>query len=329
MCGGFFKFDIGSMLMRASVAGLLAACALIGIPRLASELREYRKETQQPAPLAISAPPESRPVVSAAPVPKIPDLAALPKPAPTPKISDAAVLPKLAPVQRISMLPDFSPPARAGTRPATQANEAELIPAIQKELTRLSYYDGPITDQWTRPVRGAAREFLRKTGSRARHPQPTAGLLAMLQAAETVKEPVASPAEGAPAEQKPVPASGPSVKEMPSKQNAVPSESGAHRTESAKEAPAKQNAATPVPAAQNDDYLPPWMTAKTEQGRLASKSEAAHMDDPPEARRSQLSETPSGFDEPPKRRFHRRHARRHYVSHRGYYSRRRSNLFPF
>lgn len=39
------------------------------------------------------------------------------------------------------------------------ANEKDLILAIQLELTRLTYYGGPITRAWTEDVRGAVRKF--------------------------------------------------------------------------------------------------------------------------------------------------------------------------
>jgi hypothetical protein len=310
--------------MRASLAGLLAACALIGIPRLVSELREYRRESQKPAaPLAMNAPLESRPAISGAPTPKIADTAAPPKP---------------APVQLVAIQREPPPLAGAGAKSSSLAsppNEADLIPEIQKELTRLGLYDGPITDKWSRPVRSAAREFLRNTGNRSRHPQPKAGLLAMLKAAQIVKKQAATPPEGVRPEEKPVLISGPSVKELPPKPDATTLETGTYRAEGVKETPLKQNVPAPVPATQSDDYLPPWMTAKTDRARFASKSEAARSDEPAGATRPVLAEAPSSFDDPPKRRFHRRHhserlwkGRRHYVSHRGYYSRRRAYMFP-
>jgi hypothetical protein len=305
----FSKFDFGRVLMRASVAGLLAVCALIGIPRLVSELREYRSESQKPAPLAISAPPENRPAAIIAPPPKVPD---------------AAALPKQAPVQLVTQQRDSSPLPGVGAgakpaNPASQASEAELVAAIQKELTRLGLYDGPVTDKWSRPVRIAAAGFLRKAGSRTRHPQPTAGLLAMLKAAEPVKKQAASPPEAARSEEKTAVISRSSVKVPPPKQSIAALESADRWTEGVKETPLEQSAAAPVPAVQNDDYLPPWMTAKTDQAGFASRSEAARSDAPVVA--------PTGFDEATTRRFHRRrHTRRHYD---GYYGRRRASLFPF
>jgi peptidoglycan hydrolase-like protein with peptidoglycan-binding domain len=194
----------------------------------------------------------------------------------------------------------------------SQANEPELILAIQKELIRLNYYEGPITDKWSRPVRSAVRAFLRKTGGRARSPQPTAWLLTALQATESVKKQAPKAPEGARPEEKPIRPSEPVVVELPS----------------------QQNAAASVPAAQNDDYLPPWMTAKADQARFASNSEAARSDEPVEIRSPELGEAPSSFDDTSKRHLHRRrHAERlwkgRHVSHRGYYSRRRAFSFPF
>jgi hypothetical protein len=327
--------------MRASVAGLLAACALIGIPRLAGELREYRKERQKPPPVAISAVPESNPAVSTAPAPKVPDAAALPKPAPVPKVldtatlpmpapvpklaedaalpkpapipktADSAVLPKLAPVPLVSVQRDSSPPPGAGPKPPSQANEAELIPAIQKELARLNYYEGPITNSWRRPVRNAAREFLRKTGSPARNPQPTAGLLAALQAAEPLqKKQAATPPESTRPQEKPIRPSEPSVIVVP----------------------LQQNAATPVATVQNEDYLPPWMIGKADQARLTS--DAGHAGEAVETRSPELAEPPSSLGDTPKRHFRRRHHverhwKRRYLSNHGYYSHRRALSFPF
>jgi hypothetical protein len=287
----FSKFDFGRVLMRASVAGLLAACALFGIPRLVGELREYRQEMPRPAPLATSVPSESRPAASAAPIAKAPG---------------APVMPRQAPMQLISLQRDPSPPSGAVAKPAnppSPANEAELIPAIQQELIRLGLYDGPVTDKWSRPVRGAVREYLRKTGSPVRHPQPAAELLAALKTASPVKKPAASPPESARPEEKPIRSNGPAVKETPP----------------------KQSVAAPAPPAENDDYLPPWMRAKTDQTRFAANTEAARSDG--------RAEVPPSIDEAPKRHFHRRrHAERTWQGRRhygGYYSRRRTAFFPF
>jgi hypothetical protein len=238
-------------------------------------------------------------------------------------VPDAAALPKQAPVQLVAQQRDSSPlpgvGAGAPANPASQPGEAELVAAIQKELTRLGLYDGPVTDKWSRPVLIAAGRFLRKAGSRTRHPQPTTGLLAMLRAAEPVQKQAASPPEAARSEGKTVVISGSSVKVPPPKQNAAALESADHWTEGVKEIPLEQSAVAPVPGAQNDDYLPPWMTAKTDQAGFASRSEAARSDAPVVA--------PTGFDQASTRRFHRRrHTRRHYD---GYYARRRAFAFPF
>jgi hypothetical protein len=47
----------------------------------------------------------------------------------------------------------------SSTTNAHPANEENLILAIQEELGRLGYYDGPITKGWTEGVRGAVRKF--------------------------------------------------------------------------------------------------------------------------------------------------------------------------
>ena len=78
--------------------------------------------------------------------------------------------------------------SRASQAPALPANGKELISAIQKELSRLGYYDGPDSGRWSRAVRLGAREFIRRTGGRhERHPQPSLELLASLQAANLVE----------------------------------------------------------------------------------------------------------------------------------------------
>jgi hypothetical protein len=294
----FSKFDFGRVFMRASVAGLLAACALFGIPRLVGELREYWQERQKPVPVAISIPAESRAAANAAPIPKAPEALALPRPAPMQLVS----------LQRD---PPPLPAAGAGVKPASPASEAELVPAIQKELARLGYYDGPIMDKWSRPVRSAAREFFRKAGSRIRHPQPTAELLGALKAAAPVKKQAVNSPEALRADERPIRPSAPSTKET---------------------APQPSAAAQP-PATQNEDYLPPWMIGKTDRARFAAKSETGRFGAPAGATSRELAEAPSSFDEVPKRHFHRRrHAERPWKGRRhygGYYPRRRAMSFPF
>ncbi len=70
-------------------------------------------------------------------------------------------------------------PRGAVVAPAVPASEDELIVAIQKELARLGYYDGPITARWTNGVRSAVRRF---TGTK--RSKPSQRLLAALQAAK-------------------------------------------------------------------------------------------------------------------------------------------------
>src|SRR5215469_13792471 len=241
--------------MRASLAGLLAACALFGIPRLVGELREYRKDSPRPAPAIVSVPPESQPAANAAPLPKAPDAPAPPKQAPM-----------LVSLQRDASPPAAIPtptPAVAGTAPPSAPNsspvkETDLIPAIQKELTRLGLYDGPITDKWNRPVRSAARDFFRRTGTRVRSPQPTAELLAALHAADFAKKQAASPREDTRAGEKPAPAGGATIKVTAPDENAA-------TLLPATPVPAAPVPSVPVPAVTNQDYLPPWMTAQTDQ----------------------------------------------------------------
>ena len=63
--------------------------------------------------------------------------------------------------------------------PPLPANEEALIAAIQKELARTGFYNGPITSAWTDGVRGAVRKF---TGSGRTKPSPE--LLMSLRAAK-------------------------------------------------------------------------------------------------------------------------------------------------
>jgi hypothetical protein len=81
-----------------------------------------------------------------------------------------------------------APPSNAEKEPAVQANsatpsfpasEADLIVAIQQELARIGYYDGPITAGWTEGVRDAARKF-----SRSGRTKPSQQLLTALRAAK-------------------------------------------------------------------------------------------------------------------------------------------------
>ena len=65
---------------------------------------------------------------------------------------------------RHAEVPTFSaakePVVKASSKTnALPANEEDLILAIQQELARLGYRDGPITRAWTEGVRGAVRKF--------------------------------------------------------------------------------------------------------------------------------------------------------------------------
>ncbi len=133
----------------------------------------------------------------------------------------------------------------ASEAPALPGDGRELISAIQKELSRLGYYDGPNSGRWSKAVRHGVREFIRRTGGRhVHHPQPSLELLASLQAANLVE-----------LEAKPE------------------NSSDRHPIRQAELRPARSPveaiAATPQPA-QSDDYLPPWMTRHAS----AAKSEA-------------------------------------------------------
>ncbi|MGO9806685.1 MAG: hypothetical protein ACLPJW_20145 [Rhodomicrobium sp.] len=217
--------------MRTFFHFVFAIVTVFGLPRLANEYRSLQLEAKAP-PAIVTSPGaatdriEYRPAVNAGDLPRI-----------------ATPVEKLAAFQLVpvSLRPAEAPGVRASQAPALPANGKELISAIQKELSRLGYYDGPDSGRWSRAVRLGAREFIRRTGGRhERHPQPSLELLASLQAAHLVE-----------LEAKPENSSDP------------------HPIRQAESSPVEAIAATPQPA-QSDDYLPPWMTRHAS----AAKSEA-------------------------------------------------------
>jgi hypothetical protein len=75
------------------------------------------------------------------------------------------------------VLPDV-PAAGAIEPPAPQE---DIVIAIKRELSRLKLYDGPLSQYWNRPVRMAARKFVRQAGLRVRYGKPSQQLLRALE----------------------------------------------------------------------------------------------------------------------------------------------------
>ncbi|MGC1587183.1 MAG: peptidoglycan-binding domain-containing protein [Rhodomicrobium sp.] len=223
--------------MRTIFLSLLSLAALFGIPRLVNEYRAPQLEAKEAQ--AIAASPgtvshklETQSAAAAAPIPARPGAMPVERP----------VAVQLVPV---SLRPAEFSAVPASEAPALPGDGRELISAIQKELSRLGYYDGPNSGRWSKAVRHGVREFIRRTGGRhVHHPQPSLELLASLQAANLVE-----------LEAKPE------------------NSSDRHPIRQAELRPARSPveaiAATPQPA-QSDDYLPPWMTRHAS----AAKSEA-------------------------------------------------------
>ncbi len=298
--------------MRALLSIFFAACAVIGIPWVANEMRSGLQESGAPAPLAIGTPHQS-----------------LPAPIALPQLVSNATPDKKPPVQLVSLQRNQPAPLAAASRPASPG-EAELVSAIQKELARLDYYGGPITDRWNKSARLAARHFMRASGGRERNPRPTAELLAALQSTSSIQKQAASVRGQAQDDGKTVRSSEVPPKDMAPKKEVSP----------------KLSTRAPEPAAQNDDYLPPWMSQKAGRTRVSSKEDGRiSADAVPEAVERTAREAPEAEDESQTRRHHKRHrverpakSRGHYASYRGYRSfsgyggyayRGRSLLFPF
>ncbi len=213
--------------MRTISLSVLALVTAFGIPRLANEYRSLQLEAKaSPAivtsPGAVTHRMEYRPAINAGDLPRITSAAHVEKP----------VAVQLVPV---SLRPAEVPVVPASQAPALPANGRELISAIQKELSRLGYYDGPNSGKWSRAVRLGAREFTRQTGVYARNPRPSLEILGSLQAANPVK-----------LEAKPD--KGPALDPQPIRQAEFrPNESSV-----------MESAAALEPES-SDDYLPPWM----------------------------------------------------------------------
>ncbi len=154
--------------MRLLLIVLIMFGTLIGLPRLAAVFRTdgpaVVRDAQTISPSNSSMDAQKTALVTA----KVQD--SVVPPVPSPATDSAASSPK----------PAEGPPAQIALPPAP-ANEVELIAAIERELSRLGLYEGPISPRWTGRARAAARRFA-ALGGGADYRRPTFGLLAALRA---------------------------------------------------------------------------------------------------------------------------------------------------
>ncbi len=166
----------------------------------------------------------------------------------------------------------LSPKTAPAVTAAHPLDEDELIPAIQKELTRLGYYDGPITPRWNRAVRAAVREF-----GGVRRPRPTQRLLSALQAAQPAKR-----SEGRQQDQALKGETTDPVRPLPNYDRVVKVPASERQT-----------------VAQNDGYLPPW--------QAGSPRSAENVAIPRDRAENQASESSARLSEAARVSSHRRH----------------------
>lgn len=152
--------------MHPFVLVVCTIAALVVLPRLANHFREPRQDIiaslQAPREMAVKA------------------LPAVPASFPSSVEDPVAVM-------AIAAAPKAKEEPHRYAAPPVPATEQELIAAIQRELVRLGYYNGPITTRWNGGVRAAARKF---TG--ARRPIPAQGLLMALRAVKPEAKPNAT-----------------------------------------------------------------------------------------------------------------------------------------
>jgi hypothetical protein len=159
--------------MRLLWVVLLTIATLIGLPRLADNFRENPANGTPSGNDAANAARDGKPTAAAA------------RNLPGGADAGIAAKPSSTRVVPVSLKPAELAPAGVSQVSALPASDDELISAIQRELMRLGYYDGPITIRWGKAVRAAARNFAREGGSRVRHPLPTIKLLLALQATKS------------------------------------------------------------------------------------------------------------------------------------------------
>jgi hypothetical protein len=223
--------------MRRLLLLIFAAAMLIGLPRVADRFREANSSLS------------SGTVVTGTKVP-------MPRPDAAPEAVPADLKPKAAatlstqPVQ-VSMRAGAASglSSSASVTPRRPTTDDELIAAIQKELKRLGYYDGPVVNRWTRSARAAAQEF-----SGIGRPRPTAKLLASLQTAQPGK-----------------------LRE--NGKNSVPESRTFEVLEQLPKDPHPRTALPETPvvapeiAAPSDGYLPPWERPASSRYQLAKQTE--------------------------------------------------------
>jgi len=235
--------------MRAFSLFVFAIVIVLGIPRLANKYYGVPQLAAKAPPAMVVGPGavtnriENQSAINAAALPRATSAVPVEKP--------AAV--RLVPV---SLQPIEAPAVPVSQVPAIPASGKERVSAIQNELSRLGYYNGPSSGKWSRAVRSGAREFIRHTGSHIRNTRPSLELLESLRAADFVKPEVKTDKE-------------PPVEQQPIRQAEV----------RPKESPVRESAATPEPAS-SDDYLPPWMTRAGSAANLDASS-AANYATPP------------------------------------------------
>lgn len=261
--------------MRALFLILLVIGLLIGLPRLADRFRDSSA---------------SRVVAGTGPAIGQRDAAPI-RPAPGPQMAGPGANSATAPLLPVALKPATPPIAGPQVEPPPPTNEDELIAAIQKELARLGYYEGPVTTRWTKAARAAARSFLKRTGIRSRRPAPTFELLASLRAAKSDRPQEAKRASS----DSVVPTVVPSRPQSPSNAVAMPVD--------ARETGSK-----------TEGYLPPWMRdEKTRPEPVAARPPAI----PGEAKATNQAEDPG------ERRAESRHRRTRAARERAHWSRRR------
>jgi hypothetical protein len=263
--------------MRRLLLILFTIAVLIGLPRLANE---FRQDAASPAlgPSGTLSGTASREEQADGKRPRA-SAAAL-------QNNGTPFRPPSAVALSVSLKPADVPAANNGAAALMPANQGELVSAIQKELKRLGYYDGPIGVTWSRPVRVAARNFTRHFEGRVRNPWPTVKFLEALRAIHP---------EGAREVNRDVP--------QLNLQTAEPVRS-----------PPRDKAAIAIPAdmtsssAEGDSYLPPWERTKAAPYRVAVKPDTAATVDYPRRLASIAEQKVSrrGWAESP------RHIRRRY-----------------
>ncbi|MGO9170560.1 MAG: putative peptidoglycan binding domain-containing protein [Rhodomicrobium sp.] len=275
--------------MRPLLFVLFAIVTVFGSVRLINEFRGKQAGVNAPAGATLSPPRASQPVVSAAP--QASSAVSLGAPPPV----------KLVPV---SLQPSQAPQGAANRAAAIPASEEDLISAIQKELSRLGYYDGPATGRWSKAIRHAVRLFIRRTGEHPRRVLPTIELLTALQAADPKNAQGSNRRASTLPEPQSLQSAGLSPKDPPAKERAPASEA----------------------ASKDDDYLPPWMTSKARRAAGADSTEPQGFS----------AQAPASASEIEGQIYQKRHARasrerRARASYGGYAPRRGGHIFflPF